>query len=182
MFERNNRPAELILVSLYYHGRNAAARHRHVTLSRTLVRSPLSLLHPSVHPVARAETRAPTCPIPSAIRVTATFIRGTTDGSARPAGTRALCTRDPRRRLNHRYEGACEIFFVGLQSTLRSQFHDAIFCHRTPDQRGSHGARVLQFFFVRGFAPIIVDGLSKFPKNLHYLLYAALSNVLLFSP
>lgn len=77
MFKRTSeisldRLAKLILVSLYYRGRNAC--HRHVTLSRTLARSLLSLLHLPVHPASR-------CPISSAIYVTATFIRGTTDRS-----------------------------------------------------------------------------------------------------
>lgn len=112
MFKRRNgiasdRLAKLIPISLYYRNRNAAACHCHVTLSRALVRSSLSLLHPPVHPAARAK-RVPMCPIPSAIRVTAALIRGTTGRSAEPTGTRALCTQDThrcrggRRHLNHR--------------------------------------------------------------------------------
>lgn len=104
----SDRSAKLILISLYYRGRNAAACHCHVTLSRALVRSSLSLLHPPVHPAARAK-RVPMCPIPSAIRVTATFIRGTTDRSAgagsvhvRYVHTGYHRCRGRRRHLNHR--------------------------------------------------------------------------------
>lgn len=130
--QTGHRLAELILVSLYYRGRNAVARHRHVTLSRTLVRSPLSLLHPPVHPVARVRTRAPTCPIPSAIRVTATFIRGTTDWSVGPVHA-PLCTQ------------GCNVvavvwiivtkerprFFVGFYSRLTLLVTRYDFCHPT---------------------------------------------------
>lgn len=145
------RPAELILISLYYRGRNAAARHRHVTLSRTLVRSPLSLLHPSVHPGSEdGNAREPTCPIPSAIRVTATFIRGTTDGSAsRPVHVLYVHVGSPSSSESSLRRRARD-FFRRLLATLPFLVSFAISAiKRSPGQYDSYWyeARVLQFFF-----------------------------------
>lgn len=81
MFKRTSeisldRLAKLILVSLYYRSRN----RRCLSSSRNIVAHVSTIavivtMHPPVHPGFEMSM----CPIPSAIRVTATFIRGTTD-------------------------------------------------------------------------------------------------------